>query len=235
VTRSDNPGLFRNSAVWLLVALGLLFLSAPFVQDLSYGTPIEACLLTLVMVFAVLAVGARGRTLGLALLLVGPALAARWINYARPDLLSPVVYLLAGMLFFAFVVAQILRFILRTPRVDANVLCAALSGYLMLGLLWVPAYALVAQINPGAFVISGDSSARMDGFRAFYFSFITLCTVGYGDVVPASRAAQMLAIVEAIVGLFYVAVLISRLVAIYSSAPPATESETQSGSDGRRA
>jgi Ion channel len=226
MTRSENPGLFRNSAVWLLVALGLLVLSAPFIQDLSYG-PIESFLLTLVMVFAVLAVGARGRTLAIALLLVASALGARWINYARPDLLSPVVYLLAGMVFFAFVVAQILRFVLRTPRVDANVLCAALSGYLMLGLLWVPAYASVAQINPGAFVISGDPNAKMDGFRAFYFSFITLCTVGYGDVVPASRAAQMLAIVEAIVGLFYVAVLISRLVAIYSSAPPAAETETR--------
>ncbi len=228
MTRSENPGLFRNSAVWLLAAIGLLFLSAPFVQDLSYGVPIEALLLTVVMVFAVLAVGARGRTLSVALLLVATALATRWINFARPDLISPVVYLLAGMVFFAFVVANILRFVLHTPRVDANVLCAALSGYLMLGLLWVPAYAMAAQIDPGAFVISGDASAKLDGFRAFYFSFITLCTVGYGDVVPASRVTQMLAIVEAIVGLFYVAVLISRLVAVYSSAPPAVDGETRS-------
>ncbi len=229
VTRPENPSPVRNSAVWLLVALGLLFLSAPFVQDLRFGSLIEACLLTLVMTFAVLAVGARGRTLGMSLLLVIPALAARWINYLRPDLLSPVVFLLAAMLFFAFVVAHILRFILRTPRVDANVLCAGLSGYLILGMLWVPAYLLVATINPGAFIISGgaDANASMDGFRAFYFSFITLCTVGYGDVVPASKVAQMLAITEAIAGLFYVAVLISRLVAIYSSAPGTAESEIQ--------
>lgn len=156
VTRPENPSPVRNSAVWLLVALGLLFLSAPFVQDLRFGSLIEACLLTLVMTFAVLAVGARGRTLGMSLLLVIPALAARWINYLRPDLLSPVVFLLAAMLFFAFVVAHILRFILRTPRVDANVLCAGLSGYLILGMLWVPAYLLVATINPGAFIISGE-------------------------------------------------------------------------------
>ena len=211
------------------MALGLLFLSAPFVEDVRFGSLIEACLLTLVMTFAVLAVGARSRTLGIALLLVIPALAARWINYLRPDLLSPVVFLLAAMLFQAFVVAHILRFILRTSRVDANVLCAGLSGYLILGLLWVLAYVLVARINPKAFIISGgaDASAKMDGFRAFYFSFITLCTVGYGDVVPASKVAQMLAITEAIAGVFYVAVLISRLVAIYSSAQPAAESETQ--------
>jgi hypothetical protein len=83
----------------------------------------------------------------------------------------------------------------------------------------VPAYAILAQLDP-AFTISAgaESGARMDGYKAFYFSFITLCTVGYGDVVPASKVAQMLAIVEAIAGLFYVAVLISRLVAIYSTA-----------------
>ena len=57
----------------------------------------------------------------------------------------------------------------------------------------------------------------MDGFTALYFSFITLSTVGYGDIAPVSKAARMLAPMESVVGLFYVAVLISRLVAIYST------------------
>ena len=64
----------------------------------------------------------------------------------------------------------------------------------------------------------------LGGFNAFYFSFMTLCTVGYGDITPVSRPARMLAVTEAVVGLFYVAVLISRLVAVYSttSAPVET-------------
>ena len=145
----------------------------------------------------------------------------------QPGLLSPLAYLVPATLFFGLVVAHILRFVLRTHVVDANVLCAGLSGYLILGLLWVPVYVLVAQVDPRAFVISGGADARMDGFRAFYFSFITLCTVGYGDVVPASKVTQMLAIVEAITGLFYVAVLISRLVAIYSSTAAAAGGESK--------
>lgn len=219
MTPPERPGVFRNSAVWLLAAIGLLFVSAPFVQELRFGTLIDASLETFVMVLAVLTVGARGRALAIALALGIPALAARWISLLNPDLLSPVVAVLGGLLFFAYVVAHMLRYVLHTPRVDANALCAGLSGYLILGLLWAPAYFVVAQIDPAAFTIGGG--ATMDGFRAFYFSFITLCTVGYGDIVPASRLAQMLAITEAIAGLFYVAVLISRLVAIYSSAPPA--------------
>ena len=212
----------RFSAVGLLIALALLFISSPFVEDLPHGEVIEAVLLTLVMVSAVVAVGGRGRTLVVALLLVAPALASRWLNHLRPDLISPLFHIVTAIAFFVFVVANLLRFILRAPRVDANVLCAGLSGYLLLGLLWAPAYLLVARVNPGAFVLSAgsDAGAAMDGFHAFYFSFITLCTVGYGDVTPVSKVARMLAVGEAVAGLFYVAVLISRLVAVYSSTAP---------------
>jgi hypothetical protein len=58
----------------------------------------------------------------------------------------------------------------------------------------------------------------MNGFNGFYFSFITLSTVGYGDITPVSRIARWLAAMEAMTGLLYVAILISRLVGLYSSA-----------------
>jgi hypothetical protein len=135
VASAQSVSASRNSAIWLLAALALVFVSAPFVQEMPLGTLIEPGLLTLVMVCAVMTVGVRGRPLLIALLLVVPALAAKWVSQLRPDLLSPAFALIAGTLFFAFVTGHILRFILRTPRVDANVLCAGLSGYLILGLL----------------------------------------------------------------------------------------------------
>jgi voltage-gated potassium channel Kch len=58
----------------------------------------------------------------------------------------------------------------------------------------------------------------MGGFNGIYFSFITLSTVGYGDITPLSRAARWLAAIEAMTGLLYVAVLIARLVSLYSNA-----------------
>ena len=72
----------------------------------------------------------------------------------------------------------------------------------------------------------------MRGFDAVYFSFVTLYTVGYGDVVPVSRGAQLLAITEAATGMFYVTMLIARLVALYSSEKPSGTGPTKSPPEG---
>jgi voltage-gated potassium channel len=209
---------FRYSAIELLVALLLLIITAPLVQDLPGGDLIEPLLVTVVMVSAVLAIGGRRRAFAIALTLVIPAIAARWAHHFSPTRVSPFWYLVPATLFFLFVVGQLIRFVMRAARVDANVLCAGLSGYLLLGLLWTPLYMTVQRLNPSAFSLPAGTT--LDGFSTVYFSFITLSTVGYGDIAPVSKAARMLAMMEAVVGMFYVAVLISRLVAIYSSSPP---------------
>jgi hypothetical protein len=220
-------GAFRYSAIELLGSLVVLIVTSPFLEDFAGGDLVEAVLVTMVMVLAVLAVGGRRRVLTLALLLVTPTLVAKWGNHVWPHAVRPEIYLAASAVFFLFVIGHLLRFILRAPRVDANVLCAGISGYLLLGLLWVPAYLLVARATPtppGAFAIGAPpgSDGVMRGFNSFYFSFITLTTVGYGDITPVSKVARMLSVLEAITGVFYVAVLISRLVAVYSSAQPPT-------------
>jgi hypothetical protein len=172
-----------------------------------------------VLISAVFAVASRRSTLIIALLLAIPALVGRWINYFQPELVPPAVFLTAGLVLIAFVVANLLRFVLRAPSVNADVLCASISAYLMLGLLWTIAYWLVDQLTPGAFSFNTTSGTKetMAGFNAFYFSFITLSTVGYGDITPVSKVARMLATTEAITGLLYVAVLIARLVGLYST------------------
>lgn len=207
----------------LLVALGLLFVTAPFVEDLPHGNLVEAILMTLVMMSAVLAVGGRRASLVIALILLVPALVGKWIAHLHPGLLHPAFYLGAFIIFSGFVVARLLGFIVHAPQVDAKVLCAGVAGFLMLGLAWVPAYLAAARSTPGAFTLpaaDGGAPAVLDGFNAFYFSFVTLCTVGYGDIAPVSKVARMLAVTEAITGLFYLAVLISRLVGMYSNTQP---------------
>jgi Ion channel len=196
-----------------------MFLFFPFVEEVKGGDIIVSILLSLVLISAVIAVANRGLTLIVALLLMIPAIAGRWINHFRPDLVPPAVFLISGLVLVAFVVVNLLRFVLRAPSVNTEVLCASISAYLMLGLIWTMAYWLVDQLTPGgAFSFNTNAGKQsMNGFNAFYFSFITLSTVGYGDITPLSRIARWLAALEAMTGLLYVTVLIARLVSLYSS------------------
>ena len=212
-------GLHRFSAAEFLIAVVLLFVVSPFVELIPGGNLIETVLITLVLVMGVLAVGRRRRTLVVAVILALPAFIGKWVNHFRPDLVPTEVYLVTGLLFVIFVLAHLLGFILRAPRVNSEVLCAGISAYLLLGLSWSFAYLLVAQLAPDAFFLNNGTTTghSLHGADAFYFSLITLSTVGYGDIIPVSNVARMLAAMEAITGSLFVAVLIARLVALYSS------------------
>jgi voltage-gated potassium channel len=210
---------YRFSTVQLLVALAVLLICAPFIEELEAGHLILTLLFSLVLLAAVFAVADRKSTLAIALVLAVPAITARWISQFRPDLVHPAVFLICALLLLGFVIGHLLHFILRAPIVTTEVLCASIAAYLMLGLMWTVAYWLVDQLTPGgAFSFNTPRGAQsMNGFTGFYFSFITLSTVGYGDITPVSRAARWLAAMEAMTGLLYVAVLIARLVSLYSS------------------
>ncbi len=209
-------GLLRYSMAWFLGALVVLIVTVPFVQEFQNFRYIEAALVSVVLTLAVLAVGGRRKTLAVAIVLAAPTIAGRWLYHFQAADKSFAFYIGCFLVFIGFVVFQFLRFMLRSPRVTSEVLCAVVATYIMLGLLWASAYMLVARLSPGAF--SGLSAGQsFQGFNALYFSLITLTTIGYGDIVPVSSAARMLAMMEGITGTMYVAVLISRLVALYTS------------------
>jgi len=213
----SNRSVRRFSTVELLVVLVLWLVSAPFILRFDRGVVIEAVIMTVVMLSAVIAIGGRRRTLIVAAVLVAPACVCKWINHMRPDLMPPAIHATAVVVFMVFVVVHLRRFILHAPRVNTEVLCAGISGYLLMGILWALAYVLVAQLVPESFSLGGKPDRTMAGMEAVYFSFVTLCTVGYGDIFPISDVARMLAILEAMSGVFYVTVLIARLVAMYST------------------
>lgn len=211
--------LRKFSAIELLVALVALFVSFPFIESLPSGALIESILLTVVLVSALLTIATRRRILIVAVLLSLPALVGRWLNHYRPDLVPPEVFLIGGIVFVVFVVGNLLRFVLNAPSVNTEVLCASISAYLLLGLLWTLGYWLIAELIPDAFAFNASTIAdrSMKGLNGLYFSFITLSTVGYGDITPVSKVARMLAAAEATTGLLYVAVLIARLVALHAT------------------
>ena len=214
----------RVSTVKLLLALIVLFALTPFIESFPNGNLVESSLVTVVMVASLIAVGREPRVLLTAALLLIPAVASKWLNHFFPDMVSSTYFPVFGIAFFGFTIYRILRFILQTGYVDAEVLSAGIVGYLLLGLLWAQAYVLHAQLAPDSFrfAAAGPGDRGMNAFNAFYLSFCTLTTVGFGDITPLSKLARTLAVMESVTGTFYLAILISRLVSMYSPAVRAT-------------
>ncbi len=118
--------------------------------------------------------------------------------------------------FFAFALFGILRAIL-AKDVSGDAVFGAVCGYLLLGIIWSLIYSAIDTACPGSFRIPAppggqDASARLDRDILGYYSFITLATVGFGNVTPATPLTRTLAWMEAITGQFYLAVLVAGLV-----------------------
>ncbi len=89
-------------------------------------------------------------------------------------------------------------------------IAGAVAIYLLLGLIWARLYQVVELVSPGAFRVPEGES--VNGASLTYFSFVTLATLGYGDISPVNIVARDLAVLEAIMGQLYLVILISRLV-----------------------
>jgi voltage-gated potassium channel len=219
--------LRRLSGIEFLIALIALFVSLPFVETLQSAGMIESILFTIVLISAVPAIAESARVLTAAVVLALPTLGARWAHQYRPDLVPVEFFFIGGILFVLFVIANLLRFVLRAPSVNTKVLCASISAYLLLSLAWTLGYWLVAELVPGAFAFNASSAGdtSINGFNGLYFSIITLTTLGYGDITPVAKVARMPAAMESMTGLLYVAILIARLVAI-QAAPKSDDTQS---------
>jgi hypothetical protein len=193
----------------LLVTLG----AAPLLAALHFSTDLLQILLVLSLLAALLGVpGQRWR----ALLMIAAALA---LGLRAAPTTAVGSGLAAGALAVACAIAVLagvsaLRFAMGTARVDAEHIYAALSVYLLAGLLFGVVHWTTEQTWPGSLT---DAASQAGGApfslsAAIYYSFVTLATLGYGDIVPRSEMARGVAVLEAIGGQLYVAVLVANLV-----------------------
>jgi voltage-gated potassium channel len=193
----------------LLVTLG----AAPLLAALHFSTDLLQILLVFSLLAALLGVpGQRWR--GLLMVVAAIALGLRAAPTAAVG-----SGLAAGALAVACTIALLagasaLRFAMRTASVEAEHLYAALSVYLLAGLLFGVVHWATEQAWPGSLADpgAGAAGAAFPLSTAIYYSFVTLATLGYGDIVPRTEVARGIAVLEAIGGQLYVAVLVAKLV-----------------------
>ncbi len=119
-----------------------------------------------------------------------------------------------GILFLAFMVIVILSFIFGEQEVTSNTIYAAIVVYLLIAIMWAFIYSVLESINPGSFAIS-ESQIEVERPLFIYYSFITITTLGYGDITPVTATANSFSFLEAVIGQIYLVVLVARLVGMH--------------------
>ncbi len=198
---------------WLTITLLMMMLVRPFVTAEGEGGLLTDLLFIAVFLSGIYATRREQYRYWVAILLGGVGLAGR-IHLRLSDATSVVVLANAAtMLFFAHALLSVASHIwTERHRVNHDVINAAVSAYLLLGMVWAYGYLFLEMAHPGSF--KGPHPV-MDRDDFYYFSFVTLATLGYGDIIPMTRPARSLAVVEAVTGQLYLAILIGRLVGAY--------------------
>jgi hypothetical protein len=200
----------RALSSFLALLIVMVFVLPPFVEGGSDRNPITDVGFAMLLISGILAMSERR----FARIVLAPiAFLTIAIHFASwlvpvPRIAIEIASLVSLLLLFLVVLSQTFRL----GPVNSHRIQGAVSGYLLLGVIWANAYFLVELLRPGSF--SGPISAESGARGWLYFSFVTLTTVGYGDVLPLHPVAQSLAILEAVTGPLYLAILLARLVSL---------------------
>jgi len=205
---------------YLFVSLLALLLASPLFDVHPRGQIFTAGLNTATIVAGVYAVAKKRSDLMVALALAIPQLLLAWIAIATASPGAGIASVVLLVAFYAYAAARVLGYVASGEEVTTDRIFGAISVYLLMGLGWASTYFLLELLRPGSFFI--DPIRNPTGGLAFpqlvYMSFATLTTLGYGDVTPVSGLARVVASLEAVAGVLYLAVLVSRLVSLYKPA-----------------
>ncbi len=174
--------------------------------------------------------GGRARMMAVGLAVgISEAMRALYWLWDAPRLAPWVA--LSSAITIGILMLLVLGMVFRASAVTGRQIQGAVAVYLLFALAWAQLYESVEAFAPGAFIFPQGHTAESGLFSPLlYFSFITLTTLGYGDILPAHPAARSLAMIEALVGQLYPAILLARLVSLHAGTEPAVESdETPAG------
>ncbi len=126
--------------------------------------------------------------------------------------------LLILLMFFIGSFSTAAKQVLFVGDIDGNKIIGSLSLYILLGLIWAVIYLLLLVMDPTAFSGIETTNWQQSFSRVAYYSFVTLTTLGYGDILPTNHVAEFFVYLEAIIGVFYIAIIVSSLISLRLSA-----------------
>ena len=195
---------------------------SPFLGDDRQGVPFSRLFFSMLFFAGVYAVSRNRRVLLGGILLGVIAFVATWLSVYSQGAAFVLADHATDLAFVVFVAAVILRSVVAQDEVTADSIYGGICVYLLVGLGWETVYSMLEYVNPGSFALGGVPLNTIEGGDAasrsypalIYYSFVTLTTLGYGDIVPTTPQARLLSTAEAVFGQLFVAIFIARLVGL---------------------
>jgi len=211
----------KNRPMFLAVVLFLFLLTQPAFEGKPFANLARIIFLSFMVISSALTVLKNRGFFWVICCLGVPFLVFNWLSLAadfgqEANRIVRIVSVVLLATFALLLVAVLLTHIIKAEKVSANTIFRAISGYILIGVAWAAIYEILVHLDSDA--IAGQMEP-VQWSNYLYFSFITLSTLGYGDITPVSPYARSLAMVESIIGPMYLAILIARLVAMYRPTP----------------
>ena len=201
--------------ILLILILSMLVLT-PFLDVFVQARILMDVFLTAIFIFIIYAIRLKRSQAIIAFVLVLPLIVATWSTYFVEIKTLSLLTRIFGAFFFAYAAINILRIIAKSKEVTSETIFAAIVAYLLIALMWAFLYMILERVSPGSFSFP-EKGFRGESMRFEYFSFITITTLGYGDITPVTDKATALALIEAVVGQIYLVVLVAWLVGMHVS------------------
>jgi hypothetical protein len=212
--------IFPSLPFWGIVLLAVLFFSIFILPALSLDWQLWLSKITYTLIF-LSAIFSMKKKVKPILIFFVLAIIMDWVSGIFSLWILNTVSRALNVLFFIIIVMFLIRQVATSPQVNLRVILGSVIGYLLLGLTYSIFVAFIMQQDPGAFNITRsvpEIAKPVEHFsESIYFSFVTLATLGYGDILPVKPYARSLAIFITVSGQLYVAVIIALLVGKFSS------------------
>ena len=207
---------FQRRFLILLVLIMSLLVLTPFLDDFVETRILMDAFLTAIFFAIIFAVKSKRSHVIIASILALPLVISTWSFYFVELTSISLLTRIFGALFFGYAVINILRIVVQSEEVSKETIYAAIVAYLLMALMWAFLYMILELLVPGSFSFP-ERDFRVEAMRFKYFSFVTITTLGYGDIAPLTNKASSLVMLEALFGQIYLVVLVAWLVGMHVS------------------
>jgi hypothetical protein len=207
---------FKGRFLSLLIFIIAMIIVGPLFDEFVQLSILMDIFWTAIFVSAIYAFSQKKSHIVIAVMLALPMLGSIWAKYFVQPKALVVVGSLCGAAFMLFIIIQMLIFIYSHKEVTRDLIVGAAVVYLLMALMWTFIFIVVETLHPGSFNI--PQGQDIEATRYFlYYSFVTLTTLGYGDITPATSLARSFCILEAVIGQLYLVVQVAWLVGVHVS------------------